>query len=142
MRYAQLYLLQHLYYARFFSPPTLSAMPTSAPQVHTGRSSSSTSSGQVSAPRSASRTDNQRSRTPITDRLVASTLTWTMLDLEERLIPSQGVGDILYVYAGDTVVTHDIRRTLKVFEGDAEEAITNIRTFVLEGILGTPGASC
>lgn len=128
MRDPQLYLLQHLYCQRPIFPPALSAMPTSAPQVHTGHTSSGTG--------------HQRPRTPVTDRLVASTLTWTTLELEEYLIPSQGTGDVLYVYAGDAVVTHDIRRTLEVFEGDADEAVNNICSFVLEGILGTPGASC
>jgi TusA-related sulfurtransferase len=63
------------------------------------------------------------------------------VELEEYQIPSQGAGDVLYVYTDDVIVTHDIRRTLKVFEGDAEESIVNIRSFVLEGILGTPSTS-
>lgn len=119
-------------------------MPLPASQVSPGSQTRRAPADRTASSHLSPYPNNRRSSRSavITDRLVASTLTWTMLDLEERLIPSQGAGDILYVYAGDTVVTHDIRRTLKVFEGDVEEAIENIRAFVTEGILGAPGASC
>lgn len=77
-------------------------------------------------------------RPTITDRMVERVMMLTILELEEHLIPSQGAGDVLYVHAGDIVVTHDIRRTLEVFDGDMVEAIDSIRTFVVEGIIGAP----
>lgn len=80
-------------------------------------------------------------RDPIPERMVQSVMTLTILELEEHLIPAQGAEDILYVYAGDIVVTHDIRRTLEVFDGDAAEAVASICTFVLEGIIGYPPPS-
>lgn len=75
-------------------------------------------------------------RDPITERMVQSLMTLTILELEEHLVPAQGVDDILYVYVGDVVVTHDIRRTLKVFNGDICEAVDSIRNFIVEGIMG------
>jgi len=63
-------------------------------------------------------------------------MTLTIIELEEQLIPSQGEGDHLYVYLGDVVVQHDMRRTLEVFDGDVAEAVENIRGFILNGILG------
>lgn len=63
-------------------------------------------------------------------------MTLTILELEEHLIPAQGEDDLLYIYLEDIVVTHDMRRTLDVFEGDVAEAVVNIRTFILDGILG------
>lgn len=74
--------------------------------------------------------------TPVTDRMVETVMTSTILDLEEHLIPAQGEDDILYVYVGDIVVTHDIRRTLEVFDGDVGEAVTSICRFVVDGIVG------
>jgi hypothetical protein len=68
--------------------------------------------------------------------MVKTVMTSTILDLEEHLIPAQGAGDVLYVYVGDIVVTHDIRRTLEVFEGNVDEAVSNICTFVVDGIIG------
>ena len=60
----------------------------------------------------------------------------TIVELETDLIPAQGAGNILYVYARDHEITHDVRRTLEVFDGDMNEAIDSIRTFVIEGIIG------
>ena len=60
----------------------------------------------------------------------------TIVELETDLIPAQGAGNILYVYAQDHEITHDVRRTLEVFDGDMNEAIDSIRTFVIDGIIG------
>lgn len=76
-------------------------------------------------------------RAPITDRMVETVTALTILELEEHLIPAQGVEDILYVYTDGIVVTHDIRRTLEVFDGDMGEAIDSIHSFIVDGIVGT-----
>lgn len=72
----------------------------------------------------------------ITDRMVQTVMVLTIVELEEDHIPAQGAGNILYVYAQDHEITHDVRRTLKVFDGDMNEAIDSIRAFVIDGILG------
>ncbi|MEP0545321.1 MAG: hypothetical protein ABJF88_00150 [Rhodothermales bacterium] len=77
-------------------------------------------------------------RTPITDRMVQAVMVLTIVELEQDLIPAQGAGNILYVYAQDHEITHDVRRTLEVFDGDMNEAIDSIRTFVIDGIIGDP----
>ena len=73
---------------------------------------------------------------PITDRMVETVLIQAILQLEEDLIPAQGAGDVLYVYASDNEITHDVRRTLEIFGGDINEAVENICAFVVDGIVG------
>ena len=75
-------------------------------------------------------------RDTISTQAIQRLMTLTIIELEEQLIPSQGEGDHLYVYLGDVVVQHDMRRTLEVFDGDVAEAVENIRGFILNGILG------
>lgn len=75
-------------------------------------------------------------RTPITDRMVERVMTLTVLALEEACIPAQGAGDLLFVYATGSEITHNVRRTLEVFDGDVNEAITNICAFVIDGVVG------
>ena len=75
-------------------------------------------------------------RPAITDRMVDTVMTSLVLTLEERLIPAQGVGDTLHIYTRDSDITHDVRRTLEVFEGDMNQAIESIHQFVIDGILG------
>jgi hypothetical protein len=70
--------------------------------------------------------------------MVETVTALTIIELEEHDIPAQGTDDILYVYTDGVVVTHDIRRTLEVFDGDVGEAIDSIRSFILDGILGAP----
>ena len=74
-------------------------------------------------------------RSAVTERMVETVMILTILRLEEELIPAQGVGDTLYVYASDTEIAHDVRRTLEIFDGDMDEAINNICTFVIDGVL-------
>jgi hypothetical protein len=80
-------------------------------------------------------------RDPITERMVQTLMTLTIIELEEHSVPAQGADDILYVYVGNVVVTHDIRRTLRVFNGDICEAVDSIRNFIVEGIIGEPSGS-
>lgn len=78
---------------------------------------------------------SSNSRVLITDRMVRSVMALTIVELEEDLIPAQGAGDILHVHDQDQEITHDVRRTLEVFDGDMNEAIDSIRTFVTEGLI-------
>lgn len=74
----------------------------------------------------------------VTERMVDTVMTLTIVALEEELIPAQGAGDTLYVYGTTSEITHDVRRTLRIFDGDVNEAIESICTFVTEGVLGDP----
>jgi hypothetical protein len=73
--------------------------------------------------------------------MVQAVMALTIVELEQDGIPAQGAGNILYVYAQDHEITHDVRRTLHVFDGDMNEAIDSIRSFVIDGIIGDPPRS-
>ena len=71
----------------------------------------------------------------VTDRMVETVMTLTIVALEEEGVPAHGAGPTLYVYARDSEIAHNVRRTLEIFDGDMNEAIESIRTFVMDGVL-------
>lgn len=77
-------------------------------------------------------------RTPVTDRMVETVMILTILRLEEVLIPAQGAGDVLTVYVQDSEITHNVRRTLEVFNGDIDEAVDNLCAFVIDEVADAP----